>query len=79
MAIAEENTKNQAYAVVMNGTDSGGNIKTVEDSLGTLSTTASNWDANKAYAIATALAPLVGQGTLYTTRRVATFTLYDND
>lgn len=75
MAVTETNTKNQAYAVVTNGQDSSGNIVTVEDNLGTLSTDVSAWDSQKAHNIATALAELVGTNVLYNTKRVATFSI----
>lgn len=73
---SEYNTNNKAYAVVNNGTSSEGTPITVEDSLGTLSTNASTWDVTKASNIATALAPVVGTGTLQQVKRVATFSIY---
>lgn len=77
MAISEECIKNQAYAVVNNGSSSSGSPQYVTDSLGTLSTDTDEWSASKARAIAVALAPLLGEGTLYRARRVGTFDILD--
>lgn len=71
----ETNTSNKAYAIASNGTSSSGAMLTVEDSIGTLSTNASDWNAEKAYQISRAIAGLIGTGSYSGTKRVATFAI----
>lgn len=53
MAITETMYKNTCRMALNDGTDSEGNVKSVNVSLGTMSD--SGWDASKAYAIADAI------------------------
>lgn len=57
MAISETIYKNTCTLKLNNGTDSSGNIKTVNVSLGVLAGGASDWNATKAANIVGALTP----------------------
>ena len=72
MAVTETNVKNAVTMKLNNGVDSQGNIKTVDVSIGTLSTTGSDYDKDKAFAIVNALTSCLSK-TLYNTQHTATY------
>lgn len=74
MAVTETMIKNQCNMKLNNGTDASGNVKTLNQSLGTLSDTA--WDATKAMAIVEALTPCLSKS-VYEVQHVVTNTLTD--
>lgn len=75
MAVVATVTKNMAYLLLNDGTDpQTGIVKTVKQSLGTLSANVSDYDDAKALAVMEALAPCLTK-TLYSAQRVTTSTL----
>lgn len=75
MAVSETMIKNVCNMKLNNGTDSEGNVKTVNVSLGTLS--ASAWDAQKAYACASAIEGCLSK-TIYQVQHVLTNSLQED-
>jgi len=75
MAVTETMIKNQCNMKLNNGTDSEGNVKTVNVSLGTLSD--SGWDAAKAYACANAIEACLSK-TIYQVQHVLTNSLEES-
>lgn len=74
MAVTETMIKNQCNMKLNNGTDTQGNVKTVNQSLGTLSD--SGWDATKAMDIIEALSPCLSKS-VYEIQHVVTNRLTD--
>jgi len=60
MAVTEEADKQQCTIKINNGRDSAGNVKTVNQNLGSLAV--NGWDAQKAVNIVNALTPLFSSG-----------------
>lgn len=74
MAVSEQTDKQQCILKLNNGRDSAGNIKTVNQNLGSLAP--SGWDAQKAMNIINALTPVFSSG-VHKVNHVQTSTLID--
>ena len=61
MAVSEELYSQSAAMLLNDGTTTSGAVKTIKVSIGTLSTTASTWNAQKAINIINALSPCLNR------------------
>lgn len=77
MAVTEELTANSITVKLNNGTDTEGNVKTVNTGLGgALSGEESDWDADKVMNITTALDAVLSKP-IYSVNRSATWRMYE--